>query len=483
MAPRVAALALESALAGGAAPITIADAATKGGLALRDAERGLHWLTHEYRGHLRVTSDGELLFLFPTGFTKPWETRDAFDRALASTGRVLASAARLAVRAWLTIVLVAYAAIFLAILLGMTFARSGNDNRRGRGGLVGGEMVYVLLRVLGDALFWTFHPFSPIAVGYGYDRRAFAAAPARRRGSPDETPFYEKVNRFFFGPTPPPLDPLAQERRLLALIRAQKGRIGLGDVMRVTGLPREEADPLLARLMLDYDGDVSVSEAGGITYSFTALRKTATDVADPSPPSAWSQAKELLPFTGNDFGANAAIFALNGFNLVMSLVALDEGLTFERLRLLFRSRIPFEALPDTGTAIALGVVPLVMSIALFALPVARAAMRPIRARKLVRENARLAVLRTVVSRVEAKQPVTDAALVEAWSNAAGKAPESIELTKEVVRLGGDAEIQESGEVRYRFPELEAEEAALEDERAAAGDEEKRIGEVVFASDE
>jgi hypothetical protein len=342
----------------------------------------------------------------------------------------------------------------------------------------------VLLRVLGDALFWTFHPFSPIGVGYGYgyDRRAVGMPRGQRTAERDGTPFYEKVNRFFFGPTPPPVDPLAQERRLLALIRAQKGRIGLGDVMRVTGLPREQADPLLARLMLDYDGDVSVSEAGGITYSFAALRKTATDAPEPPPPSAWSGAKELLPFTGNNFGANALIFALNGFNLVMSLVALDAGLTLDKLRFLF-SRVPLEALPDTGTAIALGVVPLVMSIALFALPIARAALRPIRARALARENARLAVVRTVVSRVEAKQPITDAALVEAWKGAAGTPPASIELTKEVVRLGGDAEIQESGEVRYRFPELEAEEAALEDERAVASDEEKRIGEVVFASDE
>ena len=45
--------------------------------------------------------------------------------------------------------------------------------------------------------------------------------------------------------------------------------------MRVTGLPRDKADPLMARLMLDYEGDVGVSEDGGIFYRFAALRKTA----------------------------------------------------------------------------------------------------------------------------------------------------------------------------------------------------------------
>ncbi len=398
---------------------------------------------------------------------------------------MVASAARFVVRAWLTIVLLAYAAIFLAALLGLTFARSGSDDRRGRGGFGGGEILFVLFRVLGDALFWTFHPFSPIAVGYGPDVRAFNRAPYRTaRAAPrDETPFYDKVNRFFFGPAPEALDPLAEERNILSLIRAKKGRIGLTDVMRVTGLPREKADPLMARLMLDYDGDVEVSESGGITYRFAAIRKTAIESAsEQAPAAAWSRAKALLPLTGNGLGANAAIVALNGFNLVMSLVALDVGLTLDKLRFLF-SRVPLEALPTTGVPIALGIIPLVMSVALVALPLARAALRPLQARRVARENARLAVLRTVVSNVEAKRPVTDAALTSAWKSAAGTAPESIDLTREVVALGGDAEIQESGEVRYRFPELEAEEEALEEERARAGDEEKRLAPVVFASDD
>src|SRR5690349_19769745 len=64
---------------------TIADAAAKSGLALRDAERGLHALLAQYRGHLRVTSEGELLFLFPNGFTTPWLTRSRLERA---AGRV-----------------------------------------------------------------------------------------------------------------------------------------------------------------------------------------------------------------------------------------------------------------------------------------------------------------------------------------------------------------------------------------------------------
>src|SRR5262249_45917325 len=145
-------------------------------------------------------------------------------------------------------------------------------------------------------------------------------------------PFYEKVNRFFFGPDEPAPGPRKQEQAILAEIRAQKGRIGLSDVMRVTGLPRDEADPLMAQLMLDYDGTVEVSEEGGIVYRFEAMRKTveqpAEQEANKRPAPVWAKRKQLAPLTGNDAGANMLIILLNGFNLALSLYALNAGLTF-----------------------------------------------------------------------------------------------------------------------------------------------------------
>ncbi len=487
MEPREAAKALISSLKSPEKPLTIADAAEQSGLALRDAERGLHFLTSEYRGHLRATSEGDLLFLFPTGFTKPWETRDAIARTASAVGRGAVGVGRFVVRAWVMIVLVAYAALFLAIVIGMMFARSSDDDRRGSSGNIGGTLGIVFFRVLADALFWTFHPFSPFAYGYGYggawgrDDEEVHARRMRRDEKKDKTPFYEKVNRFFFGPTPPPVDPRAMEKAIVAQIRSQKGRIGLADVMRVTGLPREEADPMMARLMLDYEGDVSVSEQGGITYHFEALRKTAQEGATEAPPrAAWEKPKELPPLTGNDVGANLIVGGLNLFNMVMGIVAIDRNITLAKLPYIF-SRVPLELLPDDGLPIVLGVVPVVFSIALFVLPLGRALFRRRTARKVAHENGRLAMLRAILARISMKEPVTDAALVQAYERAAGRKPESEEVTREVVRLGGDAEI-ETGEVRYRFVDLETEAAALEAERDAAPEEEKRVGKVVFASD-
>ena len=468
----------------GAAPtLTVADAAARTGLPLRDAENGLKWLSSEYRGQLRVTDEGELVHVFPTGFSRPWEKRDARRQAVRKVTHALAGAMRFVVRAWVAIVLVSYAAIFLALLIGMTFARQGNDSSSRRSdGLPGGALAYGFLRVMGDALFWTFHPWSPFAVGYGGMGWGAGATPrSRSRAAGPKVPLYERVNRFFFGPHAVPEDPREKERLIVAAIRAGKGRIGLADVMRVTGLAREQADPMMARLMLDYDGDVDVSEDGGIVYRFAAVRKTASDTTEPAPAPAWTRTKPLPPLTGNPAGANVAIAAINGFNLFMGLWAIDNDMTLERALHLF-DRVP-HVMTGTGMPIALGLVPLIGSALLFLLPLGRALLRPARARAVADEKGRLAVLHEVLDRVGVKQPVTDRGVADAWKSATGEAPPGKRLDRELVALGGDVAIEESGATRWRFPELETEAAAVEAERDAADEGEARLGKIVFATDE
>lgn len=475
---------LRRALEGRGTDFTIADAATKAGIPLRDAERGLHALVDEYRGHLRVTEEGELLFRFSNGFTKPWQTQTRLRSALRAVGRGLAGIGRFIVRAWVAICLVGYAVLFIALILALTFARSSNsDSRESRGSGLGFDLAFVFFRVMADALFWTFHPFSPWYVHDWEPAHATGSTSrfGRREPKVAKRPFYERVNRFFFGPEEPPADPLAQERAILAEIRAQKGRIGLADVMRVTGLPRDQADPLMARLMLDYDGTVEVSEEGGISYRFTDLRKTVAAADSSRPEPVWTKRETLAPLTGNGAGDNLLIGGLNAFNLLASTWVIGAGLTLDKIGLLL-SGIPLAKLPIGGTPIALGVVPLVFSIALFALPLVRGLFRPWAARRVARENGRRAVLRAVLSSV-GKGGVSDDKLVAAWRDAAGREPEPKEITRQVVALGGDVDLEAAeGGIRYRFPDLEYEAKAVAAERDAAAEEEAKVGEVVFSSE-
>ncbi len=489
MDPAAAADVLRRKLVDPTKPMTVADASVASGLAQRDAESGLHWLTSEYRGHLRVTEDGDLVQVFPNGFTKPWETREKTWEMLSKLGRGLFAAGRFVVRAWLLIAMVGYALLFVGIIIALTMARGSNDRDSG----FGTAMLGGLVRAIADALFWTFHPWSPLYVGsYGATNDGLAGRRSRDR-DPDEVPFYEKVNRFVFGPAQPAPDPQEMRRRILDEIRVQKGRIGLADVMRVTGLPRDEADPLMARLMLDHDGTVDVAEQGGIIYRFEALRRTAE--AEPAAPfapvpqrrAAWDTPAVLAPLTGNPGGSNVAIAALNAFNLVASSWVLSHDLTISNLYTLLTTHVPRGSppliLPYDGVPIVLGIVPLVFSLALFALPLVRGLAQLRQQKKVAEENARLAILKEVLTRAPKKEPVPDEALRVAYRVATGVDPTSKEITKRVVDLGGDVDTGPNGEVRYRFADLEAEAEALEDERAHASPAEAKLGRVVFASDE
>jgi len=187
------------------------------------------------------------------------------------------------------------------------------------------------------------------------------------------------------------------------------------------------------------------------------------------------------PLTGNGVGANVVIGAINLFNLLMGGWAIEHGMTIERAMHLF-DRVPYHVV-DNGLPIALGVVPLVFSALLFLLPIVRAVTRPARVREAAREQGRLAVLREVLDGVRSKKPVTDASAAQAWEKATGEAPAAKRLDRELVALGGDVAIEDSGATRWRFPDLETEAAAVEAERETAADEEARLGAIVYATDE
>lgn len=469
------------ALKGHRGDLTIADAAAKGGIALREAELGLHHLASKYRGTLSATENGDLLFRFSYGFSLPITKRPGFIRFIENAKNKILGVGKLVLRAWIAIALIGYVGVFLAVLLAVLL--SGRSDDRGGGGA--GALFYVLLRVVSEALFWTFHPFSPFAHNTWESRQQNGRYASQGRSREQKVPFYERVNRFVFGPEQKKLDPRELERRIIAQIRASKGRVGVADVMRVTGLPREEADPLMARLMLDYEGEVEVSDDGGIFYSFPALRRTAQETAfERPPPAAWSEKAQAPPITGNAGNSNVLIAALNGFNLVMSLFALQANLTIDRLTYLWQTKdipVPVLPLPYDGVPLVLGLVPFVFSTLIFAMPIYRWATQASREKKAKQENARKAVLKTVL---EAKGGVLVDDVKKAWTDATGSEPDDALLSREIAALGGDVDLDasERGErAQYRFRDLEAEVAALQKEREQAAESEKDVGVVVFRS--
>ena len=467
---------LKTALKRVKGPVTITDAATKSGLPLHEAKEGLNCLVAEYRGALAATSAGELLYSFPTGFSKPWEQKEMLIEVWHKIKKFGLGLMKFLVRAWLTIVMLGYVVIFALIIIALTFSKS-SDRDEGHS-LSGTLMFHTLMRLVIDSLFWTFHPFSPFYAGRDdlYDHY---------RPQEKKTPFYEKVNRFFFGPEEVPVDEQELVKVALQEIRAKQGRIGLIDLMRVTGMAKDKADPFMAKLMLNHEGDVSVSEDGGIIYEFPAMRKTSLKENVSSPPPIWYRREVVPPFTGNNTSANVLIAGLNGFNLFMSTVAITNGWTVEKLQYIFTtasSRVPPELIPPApeGTPLVLGWIPFIFSSLLFVIPAVRALFRNSKKREIDAKNGKRGLIRAILSKL-GLGGIKEETLRQGWVDQAKAEPKGKELTHEIIRLGGELEFDEKDIPIYRFKAIEAELKALESARKKASTDEALVGEVIFSS--
>ena len=100
------------------------------------------------------------------------------------------------------------------------------------------------------------------------------------------------VQGFLFGPPSEPDDALADERRLTAFIVQRGGVVTPGDLMGLFGWDAAEVDAHLPRLMVDYGGELVVTEHGGLVCRFDPLNVTLPAVA-PEPTALGRELVEL----------------------------------------------------------------------------------------------------------------------------------------------------------------------------------------------
>ncbi|MDW8284409.1 MAG: hypothetical protein RMK29_22105 [Myxococcales bacterium] len=429
-----------------------ADAAVLAGLPPERAEAALRRLLGEYRSHLMVTEEGELVYEFAPGLVRR-DARTAKEwlvRAGQATLSALWQAFQVGFKVWIAATLVAYTVIFALVGLLMMLV-SDNDGA--------GELF--LWWLLPD---WRF-------------------TPCRLRGAPRKR-FYRSVFDYVFGPAR--VVPGEQEQDLLAFIRASKGRITATDLVLLRGWSYVRAEEEATRLLARYDGEPEVSADGVLIYSFRELRRTAQAQQDRSAsPAAHGALMPYLPeppLTGNRTATNVGITLLNGFNLVAALTLGPLAATTFGLGTL-------------GTAL-LTVVPLVFSVIFFAVPLARLIGRQAARRRRRRHNLRRALLASIAARRgapasaaeligQAVTAVIDEALRQQGQledRAALRRLAADELERLMRDLDGDVKIPEGMEgVRYEFPRLREELAAVEQARQAAPDSERQLGPIIFSS--
>src|SRR5205814_9104155 len=108
--------------------------------------------------------------------------------------------------------LVRFFALFGAMVVALIFARSGSDRDDGGPSFGIGPLLW----------FW----------GWDAGPAPYGRRPAR---TARRAPFYKRVFAFVFGPPAPKADPLEDERRIVAHIRAGRGRIAPVDLVRLMG--------------------------------------------------------------------------------------------------------------------------------------------------------------------------------------------------------------------------------------------------------
>src|SRR4051812_12928268 len=219
-----AATVMKQALRGRGGKLTHADAIVASGLPDDEAGRALTVLLKDYRSHLSATENGELLYEFHPSFTRrdavPWRERAAAVPGLLWEGFTLLF------KVAIVVTLVGYFAVFVAMLLGLAFVR-GSSDRNNDGGGSGGSFA-----------FWGWNG------GGGGSGHPSDLGPGWRPIRAPRVPVYKRVFAFVFGPPAAAVDPLADDKLIVAYIRSRLGRIAAVDLVLLMGwsFPRAEEE-------------------------------------------------------------------------------------------------------------------------------------------------------------------------------------------------------------------------------------------------
>ncbi len=474
--------------------VTVGDVVAETGMERDHVETTLRALLETRRGNLEVGESGTLVYRFDPRLiernAEPFWTRL---RQGAWAGFTKGF------KVWIAVMLVVFFVVFVALIIAALVASQSREGGRSRGRLGGRHGGFGGLR---GFWFWYFF-WSP---GWGRGRPYYGHRWERRYGSEKgapKVPFIKKIFAFVFGPDQPQPTQRQKDRSILRLIRARQGVLTGTELVQHTGLPVHEADGELARLMVTHGGDVTVTQAGVLTYVFPELMVSAQGaVVEREPDPAWRRLEPTELVTGNDAKTNAIVAGINTFNLVAAATA------------------PWFIFPRLGLAgdlawIGLVWIPVAYSALFFAVPALRSLIVRRRNRLRRERNLRKVVLghvfraslvgdgaqwvsvsgasehvRTALPRSKGGNSGRGVALERVGGGGGILSPDMVgkgslegELQSLLAEFDGEVEEDAEGTAKYRFPSILTQFQGAEIVRRRLRLEDQEVGDIVYASDQ
>ncbi|HUX20630.1 MAG TPA: hypothetical protein VMW69_05270 [Spirochaetia bacterium] len=464
---------------------TVTDLVATTGLPNYQVQQSMNSVADEYRGQMRVTESGEILYYFPEGFRSRYRGfaptfKRVFKSVLRGTGKVLS----LLFKIWIVAMLVGYFVIFVGLLLLAMLASvagsaaSNSSNRsRGRDGLGFGGF-FIVTRVV--QIFIELWLYSSLTRGPNKQRK---------RGRP----LHKSVFSYVFGEGDPnPEWATVQKRAIIKYIQGNKGVITLEEVMSLTGDDHNGAQDLMNQYLAEFEGEPEVTSDGTLYYRFNDLMKSRDIPSDSLVRSAPIQA--LYPFSANKPSTNRWLTFFNAFNLLfgsyflyfgMFVPIIPRGSGFGQFYLMTSTLLSrYLGLdPTVFLPVVLGAVPFVFSILFFLIPLVRRGREKAANQTIKQNNFR----RRLVDRILQNplyvdpmkiQPVGVEESPDRWESFRESSLKQFAAVK-----GADIEDIGEGNYLYKFNEVDREQKDIARLRSSIDVKEFDIGSTIYDSGE
>lgn len=142
--------------------------------------------------------------------------------------------------------------------------------------------------------------------------------------------FWQSIGGLVFGPPVAVRDELHDERKLLRHIRISKGVISAHDLLYLFGWDLQQSDSELVGVLLDYGGEIVVTDSGSLLYVFdslTSVKRSARQIGDSKPLPFWEEASAKSPaFFGGTRGLRVLANFMIGIPVLGTLIGSLHGI-------------------------------------------------------------------------------------------------------------------------------------------------------------